>query len=1375
MVDKQIVTVHSNGLNKDGARLDKNDVSFASNAIRINHEGGRAEYQSEPGNELAASLPSGYLLIGTIYGQNEETYLFSTNNVSSEIGIFKEDRYTTLANLDLNFSTKYPITGEYRVRNGCERCIYWGDESNPDYWFNIDQPNDFKTSGVFDPNKFKFVPNIQCPKIDLVQVNSSGGNLPLGSYYFQLEIVDLDGNSFYRTDITPQTIIYDDDQTDSFNNIDGGLNAPQYDPAIGGLPETNKSITLRFHNLDTSFTYLKVNVIRQITNTGVVDAHTIGQLIPITGSELTWTYTGYNVSAGDSPVDYSSLVIPNIKYKTSYVQEQVQGRYVRAGVKQDQVDYSTYQSYASLITAQWVAKEVESKNQFALGNPKNPSTYWYCTTFQGDEIVAFGIQYLLKNGEASPIFPLIGRHSISSDLDTITVVSNATASPTSTQVWESDVEHLGYTVGQTLPRWKAFNTASITTSNTTTHPYDYVGEFGYYESDSTTYPDIRNCDSEFIWGEDGLGNPIDTNTKLRYFRFPDRRLIPHVVGTNGEYIQPLGVKFDNITYPSTDVVGHRFCRANRTEFDKTVLDTGWFVKVKDDRDLAIATDADTLRGILLDQDFEETFEVSGGTDQITAQYGRFNSANIFFNQKIFNPDYIKYNSSYDQSIGGGLIGSSTLLPVGAEINATGGGSIGISLFHFNLDSMVGLSARQNFKVENQLYIDPVSFDSSFDINVKSEDRLTGDNVIKTTFELADLSSIGADYTYVYKKAVVQPFDSLMNIAYSYMHYNYSSSLLSADNEYYNGDTIISLCTPTRNSTGTPAAMLYGFSTFTGMYEEHEINGSLRHGGLEDFAKYYKSDGNYKWALAKIADLQDDGTYLPKPVDSIIQEYYAYNSDFNVQTKEVGKVSLPLNFDYCSECLNEYPNRIIWSPKSFEEESFDLYRINKVNDYIDLPAHRGRITGLKYQNNQLLVHTEDTTFILQPNPQQIATDQNTAYLTTGDFLSIPPQELLQIDVGIAGLQSKQSQCDTPYGHFWVDQKRGEVFGWNGKLETISNKGLQQWFKEYLPSELIKNFYQVNLEDWPVQSTLDRVGTGVIMYYDPRFKRLMITKRDYLPIDHRQEFDSLDLNTAVWSHAESQWYSIPSGTTPVIVYPDNALVFEDKSWTLSYSFLDQSFTSWHSYIPRIAFSNSNSFYTSAFNSSTNGIFKHLSYGMYQTYYGSKYDFIIEWTYFDPVSASFSSLYYVGYTHVWDETSRTFKNVDSTFNKMLVYNNEQSTGLQTLVLQNQHTSPYQNVSLVSGTKHVIRTDQNYKISGIYDMSTGTPVITKDWSLRKLQSGYIDHVSNTANINLNKSVYDWGNIIDKQSFIRLFFNPVQDYRKSVILQVSNSEQSIR
>lgn len=1368
ILDKSTPTQLQNGLNKDLNYQRPGDATFVLNAIRDNHDGGRQEYQSEPGNLLIASIPVDNYYIGSIYGQNDEVYVFYTDNDGSDyIALFKQDKLTTLAALNLGFDIRYPITGEYRVKNGCERIIYWCDKHNPDRYFNIDKPDDFKTTGVFDANKFKFVPDIKSPKINLVSVNDSGGNLPLGSYYFQLEFVDKDLNSLYRTDISPQTVIYNEDQSDSFNNIDGGLNIPQYDPAIGGVPNTNKSITLNFSNLDTSFDYVKVNVIRQIAGTQVVDAHSVSQLIPISSDEINWTYTGYNVSSGDYPVDYSSLVIDDIKYKASYVQEQVQGRLVRANVIQDTEDYSLFQAAASKITAQWVAKEVPINDQFALGNPKNPNTYWDCTTFQGDEIYAFAIQYLFDNGTWSPSFPLIGRHSNASDLDTITVVANSTPSPTSTQVWESDVQHLGLSIGDTLPRWKAFNTASITTSNTITHPYNYVGEFGYYESEAVTYPDIQDCDGNYIWGLDPLNNEIiPGSTNIRHFRFPDRRLIPHLNET-GEYIVPLGVKFDDIIYPASNIVGHRFLRATRNEADKTVLDSGWFTKQFDNANLSYAPNP-TLNGVGLSPINTSVSAAIGGA-MTTGTYGRYNSGDIMFNHKLQNPDHLRFNQCYRFDIA----------PVAspAIFDETTGGTITIDLAKTVVED-VGLNTRTNYAIESNTFIPEGSTTLSvLPVDVISYDLFSPDSVIKTKYELENLSGIlGAtvpgkvDLSYTNKKVNRQVYDNLLNLQYNYIHFNFQSSLTSTDNTYYGGDSLIIPCVTTR--VLEQASYVFTVISYI-LYEEKEFNWSLRHGGLGQANKYCKVNGDYKWLLDKIGTLDPDNKYEIRSLSERWPEYYAYNKDYTVQFLGQIRVSLPLNYEYCSSCLNEYPNRIIFSPKSFDEESFDLYRINKVNDYIDLPAHRGQITGLCYQNNQLLVHTEDTTFILQPNPQQISTDQNTAYLTTGDFLSIPPQELVQTDVGAAGLQSKQSQCNTPFGHYWVDQKRGEIFGWDNKLEVISNKGLLQWFKENLPSEATNKFFEIEGLSFPINSSYDLRGVGCIMYYDPRFKRLVITKRDFLPINQREEFVAEQGDwVSVWNFETLEWEGGTAEFDIIPIDPTNKDYFENKSWTISYSFLDQSFTSWHSYIPSFAFSDSNNFYTS---NQDNNLFRHLHKERYQNYYNTKYDFIIEWMAYDGSTDVLDTIHYQGYTLTWDVVRKQWVPLDKTFNNLICYNFDQSTGLVSLNFENENSSPYAFNTFTNTAKNVIRTDNNFKISGLYDILVTNPPMSSEWNLVKDYLSYIDQVPVVANHNTLTSAYNLANIKNKFVLCRLFFKPSEDCKKIINLIETNEMRSIR
>ena len=65
----------------------------------------------------------------------------------------------------------------------------------------------------------------------------------LGSYYFSVDILDKNENVIYRSDITPQTIIYSEDQKGAYNDdITGGLNIPQYDVTAGQYPiPTNRS------------------------------------------------------------------------------------------------------------------------------------------------------------------------------------------------------------------------------------------------------------------------------------------------------------------------------------------------------------------------------------------------------------------------------------------------------------------------------------------------------------------------------------------------------------------------------------------------------------------------------------------------------------------------------------------------------------------------------------------------------------------------------------------------------------------------------------------------------------------------------------------------------------------------------------------------------------------------------------------------------------------------------------------------------------------------------------------------------------------------------------------------------------------------------
>ena len=169
------------------------------------------------------------------------------------------------------------------------------------------------------------------------------------------------------------------------------------------------------------------------------------------------------------------------------------------------------------------------------------------------------------------------------------------------------------------------------------------------------------------------------------------------------------------------------------------------------------------------------------------------------------------------------------------------------------------------------------------------------------------------------------------------------------------------------------------------------------------------------------------------------------------------------------------------------------------------------------------------------------------------------------------------------------------------------------------------------------------------------------------------------------------------------------------------------------------------------------------------------VVEFMKYDVQTGDSTNVHYVGFTQEWDNVNHLFLLRDATFNKLVVYNNDQSTGLQTLTLQNQFTNPYQNTVLPKNSKYVIKTDQTYKIAGLYDMSIGQPVMSKSWGLLQTYPGYIDKLVYTPNINFSKSMYGTGKIKDKIAFVRLFFNPTQDYKKIIVLEQLTNTPSIR
>lgn len=1310
------------GMHKDNhpSEQPQGTLRFALNTIKEGFDGNFNDYQSEPSNILCVQLDPGYKVIGSIYLNDGEKIIFATNNTISKILLL--DSYcnvTELVSNDcLSFSTEYNILGEYRVRKGCNRTIYWSDSFNPDKWLDLDELDSFKDDdGNWDCNLMKLNSDFIIPTVTVESVNNTGGTLESGSYSFGIELLD---NNFNVVDyglFTNFIPVYDDSSTDTYQNIYGSLSS-SFTSDLGGVDNTNKSITVNLNNLDTRFNYVRLIVIAKNTSNGFNEsAYIVNTYLPITSDLLTYTLTDLNNVIQE---DVNKFRVPKIKYNSSKVIEQVQNRLVRANLQEKQRDYSAYQRTANNITVQWVRKREKPYDISLSNNAKNPLSYQNGDTYIGDEIYALGIVYIYSDGTLSPVFHIPGREANSYDLTELTV---------GTDIPLADASHLELAIGQKVERWKYENTATGVLS----------GNLGYFQTD-TTYPETIDCNGEYVYGDPSNGGLA--GQYIRHHKIPCRSYRPTSFLNSSNEIETakIGLQFDNITYPDTDIVGHIFVKAKRTESNKTVVDNGF------------------IYGHLTGED-ENNYYFGTSTPYVANTSINGKTVLAIHSPKIFSSelsgfDYIKFI---------GIINQSNFNI--DDYYSDDGTTYNIAIQAYDkkyVNTIQQVSPKYRSLVSDKLISPNSIYNGVFDrpvINQSESNRLLAIEINSP----ADI--IG---TFIYPKIFVSlkrniiPYRDLFSLQYEPI----TSILTLNDTQVsYSGNGFLNDFGYFELYFNEVADGFIGSQRFQNLFIDSDINYGLKVEGTDCNSIYQEGNDLIEYTARQILTFADaTPTYPDDKRDSICRQYYRYNKDYLFSYGGASFIPLPFTYNFCTKCLEKKPNRIIFSPQSFDEEISDFFRINYTDDYIDLPAHRGEINGIKYKNNKLYVHTDQTTFILQPNPQFISTDQNTAYLNTGDFLSIPPYELMQSDLGYGGLQNKLAVSNSEGGYTWFDVKRGKILNLRNEIEEISRSGLSQWFKENSSLKLNEFVKEATGKNYAFLDSLSHNnGIGVSITYDPRFERVIISKKDYKVKEEKFGgiYPQNPEEGVLYLNSDNEFVSIDGGNirTPTL---ENKSFFINSSWTISYSFKHKAFISFHSYLPDIMFSDELFYYTTL----DNKIYKHLHKDSYSKFNGIQYPFIIEFVTNDYSTDSISSIQYYS---TFENSG--IKSLDN-YSNLIVYNSNQSTGKLELVNINQQTNPYQNITLSQNQKSIITTDNNSKISNLWDYSIDNKVVTdnqEDLVSEFELNGYIDTIP--VNIDFNKSSYEAGELKDKYVIIRLFYYPDLD-TKRVSHRLSNTTE---
>jgi len=1381
---------------------------FALNAINNSKEGDMKSISNEQGNEFDVSFTTNFLPIGSCFINPDYTIVLSAGIEGLEDYVRIDKRVNgLLQNImyikDSGWTTSKQVKIKHKVLNGCDDIIIITDGQNPIRYINISQLQNYLLDGEtttsanldgegWDLGLMNISPDFQSPTLSSIDVSDSSGNLEIGSYIIvpQYLTSSLDPSSWLsHIGVIP---IYDEPFYGEYTNIDGGTTTL--------VETTNKAIRLQFTNLDTSFSYLRLALISNID--GAISSNIIAT-IPITSTGVNYIITGNEVKTA---IALEEIVIDNNIYDSAEDIELYDDRLWLLNVKERQIDHAILQQAAFNVKAHWFTTNINAEISGGL-DTKSATYYLNYRSYMRDEAYAFGIQYRFKNGWLSRVYALASREKDTGFYTSLP--TNTEPNPwhnrlAPTTGWDStlyrvgvdiplvDVEHLGFTTGSEdigdgpgyVQRWKVFNTATVD-SSVGSGLYFSSGEFAYTES-TDRYP------SNSVYGSNS-GQPI------RDFKFPDAILNQigyGEAGTNAgasfetDYIAknyrifPIGIAFTDINIPAEyadEIVGYEIVRIERNEFNSTVLDKGILTKV-----------VETQFSGTVDEDYIQQLFGTTFTNVVEPDYTKFINDKY---QVLHNP-----LSKFTNSISGSYIkvegehhGRSELYPgtgnLGRVMIVPGDDLGGINTFSETL---------YNRKIVAKDFIASDSLStSSLSINVDNTEQQEGLFIeLNNTLPFNKLP-IATDNFFLY--AAIKQLISNQYGTVEGRVYIPTDSILHTETscEIYGGDIFISPLTYRRcermdrkynplnheeEDSGGSAFTLHSRYLYK-HYVESTINCNLRHEGTDDTEIYYPKSAYED--IQSFLNIEGDWS------TDLIPNYYAYNSAFSQENNIKTYFGLPFNFDYDNNCIGEFNTRIACSQKDNIESSADSNKIFLPNNYRDLPKNKGVGLSLFTRADKLYAHFERTLYLIPVKDQAVKVGDINAYFGTGEVLSIPPNELITIEKGYAGLSSKSSFIDTPYGSLFVSHEDRKVFLLSDSLEPISNLGLATWSFDNMKFKFIDSFNdlmrQANL---PIafdrfRNNCSPYGIGFHSTYDPRYDRVIITKRDYkikfgIGIGSglfSGIYNSLIVypeGSIVWNTTD-QVFEVVTGVglgnqirTPINYYDTD--YFENHSFTLSYSFLSKSWVSFHSYIPLFYMYDKEQFYSLNYTQSkvVNGstinytpsassfdLYKHAATSSFQRYYGFRKNHIIDLVMTTNSPSNFSNIFLDTRASILDTTYNEWYDVeDITYSNFIAYNTRQCTGQHNIVILDDYNEA---TNWSSNISYARRLNTVWRINNLRDLVSSRTMSYFTSQYSDISSNYfIDKVLNENAINYDTSQYELKRMNDTWLGIRLTFNAI-------------------
>lgn len=368
-------------------------------------------------------------------------------------------------------------------------------------------------------------------------------------------------------------------------------------------------------------------------------------------------------------------------------------------------------------------------------------------------------------------------------------------------------------------------------------------------------------------------------------------------------------------------------------------------------------------------------------------------------------------------------------------------------------------------------------------------------------------------------------------------------------------------------------------------------------------------------------------------------------------------------------------------------------------------------------------------------------------------------------GLRGLFSNllQQQLATLKGRNWTEQEFNSL---------TPNPFIPDWNTTFKDS-LVNNSIPVNI----TEEALENYGLEIIT--NRTDANGVISSEDF-----QEDINGLLLGKTVVTPFEDTI----NQTVTEIKYIEGEEVEEedifkaDNSYTISYDIKRDHWISWHSYLPSFYYEISEKFFS--WKNKIQSFWKHNVLGKYGSFYGDKYDFIIEnIPYADPIKTKI-----VDHIRLHTEAKKYNEDLKEyveeryrTFDKAIIYNTRQCTGEIDLIVKD--TRPNEEDYLLQQIQNpnvdsviIDRNEREWTFNDIRDIRTDYTQPIFSSNIEDRQEGYyIDKVLNTSTLDFNKDWTQLESFRDKYLVVRLIFNNFEDVKLIMNYSFQNENPSYK